>query len=302
MNENRDYGFAWWDQIASFNREHLLRHRKDIPNLENSIIEEKVTCLTLNDLCAKHHVEAIDALILDTESYDHELIRSIDWNRFKPRLIVFEHQHMDDDTARSTYALLESQGYSVFRSRRDSAAVYHPIRQAKVFGIGLSRTGTSSLNEALNLLGLNAKHFPKMISLQGQWRIDSTEITNHDALTDTPVTNEYQRLDQLYPGSKFILTIRDKTGWLESCRKYFGANQFNHRPDIRSLIINLYGVDHFNATAFSNAYDQHLAKVQVYFKDRPENLLILNICNGDGWTKLCAFLNKQVPQIDFPHL
>ena len=28
----------------------------------------------------------------------------------------------------------------------------------------------------------------------------------------------------------------------------------------------------------------------------------MNICdNGDGWEKLCKFLDKEVPNADFPH-
>jgi hypothetical protein len=33
-----------------------------------------------------------------------------------------------------------------------------------------------------------------------------------------------------------------------------------------------------------------------------ENILHMNICDdGDGWEKLCKFLNKEIPNIDFPH-
>lgn len=34
------------------------------------------------------------------------------------------------------------------------------MRFSKIFGIGLPRTGTTSLNIALNQLGLASKHFP----------------------------------------------------------------------------------------------------------------------------------------------
>jgi Sulfotransferase domain len=37
-----------------------------------------------------------------------------------------------------------------------------------------------------------------------------------------------------------------------------------------------------------------------YFKDRSEELLVLNITAGEGWTKLCPFLNKQIPSVSFP--
>ena len=77
----------------------------------------------------------------------------------------------------------------------------------KIFGIGLSRTGTTSLTLALSELGLHAYHFPR-----GREVIDSV-----DAATDTPVAAWYQDLDAAYPDSKFILTLRHRPEWLDSC-------------------------------------------------------------------------------------
>ena len=33
-------------------------------------------------------------------------------------------------------------------------------KEPKIFGLGLSKTGTSSLGEALNILGINTIHYP----------------------------------------------------------------------------------------------------------------------------------------------
>lgn len=39
-----------------------------------------------------------------------------------------------------------------------------------------------------------------------------------------------------------------------------------------------------------------------YFAGRPEDLLIMDICAGDGWEKLCPFLGFEIPETPFPHL
>ena len=44
----------------------------------------------------------------------------------------------------------------------------------------------------------------------------------------------------------------------------------------------------------------HYSERKKYFKDRPNDLLVMNICNGEGWEKLCPFLNKPVPDAPFP--
>ena len=39
-----------------------------------------------------------------------------------------------------------------------------------------------------------------------------------------------------------------------------------------------------------------------YFRERPKDLLVLNVCAGEGWEKLCPFLNKERPDVPFPYL
>ncbi len=42
------------------------------------------------------------------------------------------------------------------------------------------------------------------------------------------------------------------------------------------------------------------SQTREYFKGRPDDLLILDICGGDGWEKLCNFLSLPIPSVDFP--
>ena len=69
----------WADQLGSFNLEVLLGHRSVIPEIDKHIVEETVTCVTFDDLVAKHEVAHIDILVIDTEGYDFEIIRRIDF-------------------------------------------------------------------------------------------------------------------------------------------------------------------------------------------------------------------------------
>ena len=69
--------------------------------------------------------------------------------------------------------------------------------------------------------------------------------------------------------------------------------------NIRRLLRSAnYGCYEFSCHRLSYVYDQHYQSVIHYFKDRPNDLLVLDICNGDGWEKLCPFVNK--PFVDFP--
>jgi len=45
----------------------------------------------------------------------------------------------------------------------------------------------------------------------------------------------------------------------------------------------------------------HVAEVKDYFKDRPEDLLIIDVCSGEGFAQLAPFLGAAIPAEPFPH-
>ena len=180
----------------------------------------------------------------------------------------------------------------------------------KVFGLGLSKTGTQSLAAALNSLGVKTKHHPiDRQTLQelksGEYRLSI--LNRYDGLVDTPIPPYYAQLDEVYPGSKFILTIRDKNAWLSSAERHWRTVKAyrGRNPDadrVREFVCAVvYGSVDFNPDRFSYVYDTHERNVRQYFKDRPDDLLILNITGGEGWEKLCGFLELEIPQMPFPH-
>ncbi len=173
----------------------------------------------------------------------------------------------------------------------------------KVFGIGLSKTGTSSLAHALKLLDYNIKDCPGVTTYaKGDIAsIDQNILANHDALTDTPIPSLYQELDKKYPGSKFILTIREMNGWLKSCKKQFNQKSADKQSDAQNnLFLDLYGTTVFDEDKFKQSYLDFVERVKIYFKDRPNDLLIIDVIKGEGWEKLCPFLDKPLPHIPFP--
>src|ERR671913_366476 len=89
----------------------------------------------------------------------------------------------------------------------------------KIFGLGLSKTGTSSLSEALNIIGINTIHYPfddaTYNDLTGG-NYDLQILKTYQGIVDIPVAPYYAQLDKTFPGSKFILTVRDMEPWLRS--------------------------------------------------------------------------------------
>lgn len=180
----------------------------------------------------------------------------------------------------------------------------------KIFGLGLSRTGTRSLTLALNELGFRVIHYPKDATtlrqlLAGDYRF--SVLDEHDGITDITVAPFYAQLDALYPGSKFILTVREKEAWLRSMEAFFAKPVPPHKAKDETLMqlrqtvrLATYGSYGFNRERFSYVYDLHQHNVREYFQARPEALLTMNICGGESWEKLCPFLGIDPPETSFP--
>ena len=209
----------------------------------------------------------------------------------------------------------------------------------KVFGIGLSRTGTQTLNRALQMLGYEAAHYPPITCYRlGRALLDLDEAGKYDALTDIPVARFYKELDSAFPGSKFIMTVRNPDDWIESVERlyahdrrvannwfenfseartslllhYFGIRNSTHltrlkvtktrsRKVVKPLVRKqVYGCCHFDRERMLAAYANHLEDVLSYFAGREEDLLVMRICDGEGWSALCSFLGMTPPKLPFP--
>jgi Sulfotransferase domain len=192
------------------------------------------------------------------------------------------------------------------------------VQRRKVFGIGLSRTGTTSLTRALEWLGYRSVHWPHDPTTQAELLhhyenpdspLSLTVVENSDCVTDTPIASVYRELDRQYPGSYFILTTRDHDSWLGACERFWsivlekdykeGSPSYAHY--VRSVSNQVYGRSDFDRDDFRRAYDVHLEKAISWFQRTPRQLLLLGICSGDGWNKLCEFLDLPIPAHLFPH-
>lgn len=175
---------------------------------------------------------------------------------------------------------------------------------SKVLGIGLSKTGTHSLTRALELLGYRAIHYPSpALMIEGRYE---EAIGLYDAATDISVSAFYRELDRAYPGSRFILTVREPAGWLDSVEDHRRRREHEDttacpKAGVRELV---YGTRGFDRETFALAARRHTRAVTEYFADRPDDLLVLDVCGGPGdrvWKSLCRFLDHPIPDVPFPH-
>ena len=136
----------------------------------------------------------------------------------------------------------------------------------KIFGVGLSKTGQTSLAEAMRLLGYSTIQYP----------YDLRAIRKRDCSLDITVSMRYKELDKKFPGSKFILTTRDFDSWIKSMRNHYRRFPASRRHK-RTLVFRqrFWGTIHFNTYTMTRRYYEHQADVYHYFKDRKKDLLVI---------------------------
>ena len=150
----------------------------------------------------------------------------------------------------------------------------------KIFEIGVPKTGTQSLGKAFEILGFTHKGFSKECYLpepypnwtrEDSWPVMCEVADKYESFTYGPWHGVPVRLwDERYPNSKFILLeqwLTDRDGAIKDYLEFKKTK-----------------------------YD----KIKKYFKNRLNDLLVMNICDGEGWEVLCPFLDKNIPNIPFP--
>jgi len=164
----------------------------------------------------------------------------------------------------------------------------------KIFGIGLNKTGTTSLGECLKQFGFRHKSFDlellKAVKKQ-QWSYIYTIIAQYDSFEDWPYPLIYEQLDYMFPNSKFILTLRkDTESWLNSLLSH---SMRTHPVEGITTRLMAYGwsYPHLNIDAHKTFYTAHNEKVREYFNHRKDDLLEVCWETGSGWSDLEKFLD-----------
>ncbi len=162
-----------------------------------------------------------------------------------------------------------------------------------------------SLSKALTMLGIPTIHNPhdevtERELRQGNYRL--AVCTRYQGVVDIPVAPYFPQLDTAYPQSKFILTVRDVESWLASVQKHWQWQEQAGRDSFVEFIhAAVYGAIEFNEERYRYVFDTHRRNIEHYFRERPDDLLVIDIPAGDAWESLCPFLGVPVPNAPFPH-
>ncbi|RFU23934.1 hypothetical protein B7463_g12402, partial [Scytalidium lignicola] len=192
----------------------------------------------------------------------------------------------------------------------------------KIIGAGYGRTGTLSLCEALDYLGLPCHHMEKVIIDPDQdpsmfkrafdegFHPDWDLVFNkYDAAVDWPAAAFWEDLLHKYPDAKIILTVRDPEEWYKSVgmtirdwpmdpQEKWPERMQNTRLMARSVVKQGVLKNYPDKEAMIKQFTDHIEYVKRTVPEK--QLLVLSL--GQGWLPLCKFLGLPVPQgVPYPH-
>ncbi len=197
----------------------------------------------------------------------------------------------------------------------------------KVFGIGMNKTGTTSLKAAIKELGFVTGRQCRAEKLIEDWaRRDFKGLVKYcrsaQFFQDIPFSLPYTFvvLDHEFPNSKFILTVRNSAvQWYNSLTK-FHANKWGNgkrvptKEDLQNatyiykgspwrvnrLTLTTPEDDPYNKKILLKHYEDYNNSVMKYFRHRKNDLLVLNVSKERAYQKLCDFLEVEPVRERFP--
>ena len=182
----------------------------------------------------------------------------------------------------------------------------------KLFNISLHRNATQSVHNFLKMQGYNSWHsgttiIKNEIMFDINNKIKNDKIFDNEFLFETykpvmdifeafhdiPIPVLYEKIDQNFPDSYFILVHRNPKDWVKSVRKHIGLDALNiiekiqywkYLPDHPELMSNISDIE------LVSMYEKHLSDVNSYFKNNPR-LGIFELGAENIGEKISGFLN-----------
>lgn len=102
-------------ELGSFCREVVEKHVPMFPGAELTIEMEPVRAYSFKSLAEAFGINRLDIVVIDTEGYDFEILKFIDFKRLQPRLVIFEHVHLSHADQLAATVYLKDLGYTVHR-------------------------------------------------------------------------------------------------------------------------------------------------------------------------------------------
>jgi FkbM family methyltransferase len=101
----------WLQQLASLDPEVVLSNARQFGLTNVSTVAEEVPTLSVATLLKRHAISRLDLIVIDTEGLDWRILRQFDLATLRPKLILYEHQHLAVEERADAHHFLARHGY-----------------------------------------------------------------------------------------------------------------------------------------------------------------------------------------------
>jgi FkbM family methyltransferase len=116
--------------LASFDRSQVVKaYRRQARRLgltdhpDTAVVGDTVVTLTLDTVLNRSGYDRCDLLVIDTEGHDFEIIKSIDFSKMRPSVLIYEHIHLCRADRLACWDLLQTCGYRCAAGWSDTLAL-----------------------------------------------------------------------------------------------------------------------------------------------------------------------------------
>lgn len=218
-------------------------------------------------------------------------------------------------------------GLGLKRKARTIQSTIKAFGKPKIFCIGFNKTGTTSLKTEMALQGFTVGNQRQAELLFDDWvKRDFKRLIRYcrtaEFFQDVPFSYPYTfiAMDQAFPGSKFILTVRNNAEqWYNSLIRFHGKLWGNGNvppttEDLKNatyiekgrpyrnrfLVHDVPEDDPYKKDVMIAYYHNHNNMVMDYFRHRSQDLLIINLKNPQDYLRFCEFIGQKPEREGFP--
>jgi len=184
--------------------------------------------------------------------------------------------------------------------------------EMKLIGAGFGRSGTMSIQEALEQLGFGPCYHMK-IALWRFWHLHfflkawhgkkvnwKRFFKRYNSVVDWPTCAFYKDLMKEYPDAKILLNVRDPEKWYDSMYETIWSIQTAFPTWFPEIVRRIHNEIIWNGNLKGSFLDKQRT-MQVYMEHidevkrtvPPGQLLVYDV--KEGWEPLCEFLGVPVP-------
>ncbi len=130
LRENLDHLPYWYNQLGSFDKEQVLKHKQFIPEIEKYLTSSELVFISVQKLLRQYNIMSLDLLHIDAEGYDIEILNDFLKSDLDLEIILFESKHAHSADLKMLFDRCLSMNYIALQDQEDTLLIKDRVLQS----------------------------------------------------------------------------------------------------------------------------------------------------------------------------